>query len=106
MSTHSPYILTSISNAVVYDLEQQVALTDLSEYSVDDVANGFFEVKSYSLEMEGILSRYKELLEKQNISDDERAERASLRIKLKNVPGRFARAIRTEFEAIEQERGH
>lgn len=106
VSTHSPYILTSISNAVVYDLEQQVALTDLSAYSTDDVANGFFEVKSYSLEMEGILSRYKELLEKQNISDDERAERASLRIKLKNVPGKFARAICTEFEAIEQERRH
>ena len=76
--THSPYVLTSISNAVVFDLEKQVALTDLSEYSTEDVANGFFEADSYSVEMEKILNRYKELLTKQDISDDERAERADL----------------------------
>lgn len=42
VGTHSPYVLTSISNAVVFDLERQVALTDLSEYSAEDIANGFF----------------------------------------------------------------
>lgn len=104
VSTHSPYVLTSVSNAVVFDLERQVALTDLSEYSIEDVANGFFEADSYSVEMEKTLDRYKELLNKQDISDDERAERADIRTKLKNAPGELARVFRSEFEKIEQER--
>ena len=104
VSTHSPYVLTSISNAVVFDLEKQVALTDLSEYSTEDVANGFFEADSYSVEMEKILNRYKELLTKQDISDDERAERADLRTRLKNAPGELARTFRIKFEEIEKGR--
>ena len=104
VSTHSPYVLTSISNAVVFDLERQVALTDLSEYSTEDVANGFFEADSYSVEMEKILNRYKELLNKQDISDDERAERADLRTKLKNAPGELARTFSIEFDEIEKGR--
>lgn len=35
ISTHSPYVVTSVSNALVYDLERQTALTNLSSYSVD-----------------------------------------------------------------------
>ena len=104
VSTHSPYVLTSLSNVVVYDLERQVMLSDLSEYSTDDVANGFFEAESYSVELEETLNRYKELLLKPDISDDERAERADLRIKLKNIPGEFGRSIRAEFDTLEQER--
>ena len=104
VSTHSPYVLTSLSNVVVYDLERQVMLRDLSEYSTDDVAKGFFEADSYSVELEDTLNRYKELLLKPDISDDERAERADLRIKLKNIPGEFGRSIRAEFDTIEQER--
>ncbi len=104
VSTHSPYVLTSLSNAVVYDLERQVMLRNLSEYSIDDGANGFFEAESYSVELEETLNRYKELLLKPDISDDERAERADLRIKLKNLLGEFGRSIRAEFASIEQER--
>ncbi len=104
VSTHSPYVLTSLSNVVVYDLERQVMLRDLSEYSTDDVANGFFEAENYSVELEETLNRYKELLLKLDISDDERAERADLRIKLRNIPGEFGRSIRAEFDTIEQER--
>lgn len=104
VSTHSPYVLTSLSNVVVYDLERQVMLRDLSEYSTDDVANGFFEAENYSVELEETLNRYKELLLKPDISDYERAERADLRIKLRNIPGEFGRSIRAEFDTIEQER--
>mgnify|MGYP002623924394 CR=1 FL=1 len=75
VSTYSPYVLTSISNVVVFDLERQVALTDLSEYSTEDIANGFFEADSYSVEMEKILNRYKEFFNKQDISDDEHTEK-------------------------------
>ena len=41
VSTHSPYILTSIPNAVIYDLEKQVMFTDMTNFSIDDVAEAF-----------------------------------------------------------------
>ena len=104
ISTHSPYVVTSVPNALVYDLERQVALTDLSDYSTEDVAEGFFGAESYSDEMKGKLNRYRELLEKKDITDDERAERAELRTELKNVSPKLAVAISDEFESIEQGR--
>lgn len=48
VTTHSPYILNSISNAKAYDLERQVELDNLSGFSSDDLAEGYFEADAYS----------------------------------------------------------
>ena len=40
VTTHSPYILNSISNAKAYDLERCVELENLSLYSSDGLAEG------------------------------------------------------------------
>ena len=42
ITTHSAYILNSISNACIYDLEKQVRFTDFSSYSVDDIAEAIW----------------------------------------------------------------
>lgn len=51
VTTHSPYILNSISNAKAYDLERQVELDNLSGFSSDDLAEGYFEADAYSDEL-------------------------------------------------------
>ena len=51
VTTHSPYILNSISNARAYDLERHVALDNLSAFSSDDLAEGYFEADEYSDEL-------------------------------------------------------
>lgn len=48
VTTHSPYILNSLSNAKIYDLEKCVELEDLSAYSSDDLAEGYFGEDEYS----------------------------------------------------------
>lgn len=101
VTTHSPYVLTSIPNAVVFDLENQEIVEDLSAYSVDEVAEAYFGAKAYSVQMQEALHRYKELIALESPSDEERAERAELRGKLKNVPGKLALPITREFEKIE-----
>lgn len=40
ITTHSPYILNSISNAKVFDLERCIELENLSMYSSDGLAEG------------------------------------------------------------------
>ena len=100
VSTHSPYVLTSISNAVIYDLEKQVKFTDMSNYSIDDVAEAFFNSEDYSLKFDRIISRYRELTEKENLIDDEKIEKIQLATELKNVSGKLAPRIRNEFLEI------
>ena len=48
VTTHSPFVLNSIDDAVIYDLEKKIRLEDLSNYSYDGIVEGYFEVDSYS----------------------------------------------------------
>lgn len=85
VTTHSPYILNSLSNAKVYDLENCLELEDLSAYSSGDLAEGFFEADEYSDQLRKTIGRYKYLKEKINLTETERAERARLRSQLRNA---------------------
>lgn len=48
VTTHSPFVLNSVDNAVVYDLKNQVTVTDLTDYSYEIIAEGYFGVKTES----------------------------------------------------------
>lgn len=104
VTTHSPYILNSISNARAYDLEKHIELDNLSAFSSDDLAEGYFEADSYSDELKELLKRYEELCFKQDINEEERAERAQLRTKFKNLSPELSRDAREKFKDIEQRR--
>lgn len=104
ITTHSPYILNSISNAKAYDLEKHIELDNLSAFSSDDLAEGYFEVDAYSDKLKEQLERYEELCFKQNITEEERAERAKFRIKFKNLSTELSGDAREMFEDIERRR--
>lgn len=104
VSTHSPYVLTSISDATIFDLEKKVSFDDMSLYSINDVSSGYFDSKDYSQELEKKLNRYRELLVLSNVSDKERAERAELRMELKNIQGSLVPQIKSAFEDLESRR--
>ncbi len=104
ISTHSPYILTSVDNATIYDLEKNVSFRDMSNYSIDNVAEAYFDSEDYSIEMEKKLSEYKILVEKSDPTDDERIRRAELRTEFKNINGTLAERIKSEFDELEARR--
>lgn len=104
VTTHSPYILNSISNAKAYDLERQVELDNLSGFSSDDLAEGYFEADAYSDELKNSLNRYEELCLRNDLTEDERAERAEIRIKFKNISTEFSGVAKERFEDIERRR--
>lgn len=104
VTTHSPYILNSISNAKAYDLEQQVELDNLSGFSSDDLAEGYFEADAYSDELKNSLNRYEELCLRNDLTEDERAERAEIRIKFKNISTELSGVAKERFEDIERRR--
>jgi len=104
ISTHSPYILTSVSNATIFDLEKKVTFNDFSAYSIDNVAEAYFDSEDYSVELEKKLTEYKTLLEKSNPTDEERIRRTELRTELKNLDGTLSQRIKNEFEELEARR--
>lgn len=104
VTTHSPYILNSISNAKAYDLEKCVELENLSFYSADGLAESYFDTDEYSDELKSKVERYAALVYKKEITEEERAERAKLRVELKNIPQGLATEARNTFEEIERQR--
>lgn len=63
VTTHSPFVLSSIENAVAFDLEKKERLEDLTEYSYEALAEGYFKVKTESNFLQAKLDRFKELAE-------------------------------------------
>ena len=48
VTTHSPFVLNSLSNAVAFDLEHQEEIRDLDEYSYSTLAEEYFGVATES----------------------------------------------------------
>ncbi len=101
ITTHSPYILNSISNAKVYDLENCIELEDLYAYSSEDLAEGYFGVDEYSEQLKQKVERYQYLKEKPDITEIERAERARLRSEFRNIPKGLSQEITELFYDLE-----
>lgn len=104
VSTHSPFILNSIEDSVIYDLENNIRMENLSNYSYEGIVEGYFEVDQYSAELKEKIEEYRKLVFMENINSDQRAKRAELRIEFKNVSGDLAKELKAEFDEIERQR--
>ncbi len=101
VTTHSPYILNSLSNAKVYDLENGMELEDLSAYSSDELAEGYFGADEYSEQIKEKIKRYQALRVKPDLTEEEHTERALLRSKLRNIPKGLSKEIAEILDDIE-----
>ncbi|MDD7642438.1 MAG: AAA family ATPase [bacterium] len=104
VSTHSPYILNSVENCVIYDLEKKIRMEDMSCYSAEGIVEGYFELDSYSENLMKKVKRYQELVETDHPTDEERAERATLFTEFKQLSGDLSREAKDAFEEIEDRR--
>ena len=80
VTTHSPFVLSSMSNAIAYDLEHREILDDLTQYSYESLAEGYFNVRSQSNSIIMKLEKFKELLLKSSLSESEKKRLNSLRL--------------------------
>jgi hypothetical protein len=72
ISTHSPFVLSSLPNATAYDLEHQEAIADLTNYSYQALTEGYFGVSTDSDYARRRYVELKGLLEKENLTDSEK----------------------------------
>ena len=100
VTTHSPFVLNSQKNTVAYDLEHQESITDLTEYSFDSLAEGYFGVKPESAELECRFDRFKQLAEKDNPSQAEKEEFKRMREDFEKISDAIAPNIKIRYKEI------
>ncbi|MCO5948649.1 AAA family ATPase [Mucilaginibacter flavidus] len=83
VTTHSPFVLNSLKNAVAFDLEKCTRLENLTEYSYEALAEGYFKVETDSNFLLAKLERFQELSE---ITEKDTAELAEYN----SLDGEFA----------------
>lgn len=101
MTTHSPFILNSIENAVIYDLENKTNVKDLTAYSYEGIVEEYFNIDQYSQSIKDKLNRYKKLIFKNNTTKEEDAEMEDLRKYLAEVSEEDAPELYAEFMDLE-----
>lgn len=104
VTTHSPFILNSIENAVIYDLENKTNVKDLTAYSYEGIVEEYFNIDQYSQSIKDKLNRYKKLIFKDNITKEEAAEIEDLRKYLAEVSEQEAPELYAEFTNLELHR--
>lgn len=66
VTTHSPFVLTSVDNAVIFDVSTCQILTDLSMYSYESVAEGLLGVPPISKIFEGTIKKLTNITSQDN----------------------------------------
>ena len=101
VTTHSPFVLTSVSNAVVFDLEKQLKLEDLSGYSSEAIVESYFESDKYSMILKAQVARYETLLNKSNPTPEQEDEIESLRLYFRELPKFLAPELQLTINQLE-----
>jgi len=100
VSTHSPFVINSLENAVVYDLSRKIRADDLYYYSYESIVEVFLQNTQYSKKAIESFGRYKELYHKER-TPDEAKEFFKLICKFRAIPTYAAPQLLNAFYEME-----
>lgn len=101
VTTHSPFILNSLQDVVIYDLENRLLVEDgLDDVPYDGIVEGYFGADKLSNTLKEKFERYRALVKKGRLSDDEVGEIAELELYLDEIPDYLAIGIATEYQRL------
>lgn len=104
VTSHSPFILNSIEDAVIYDLENNLLVNNgLGNVPYDGIVEGYFGADKLSQTLKDKFDSYKMLVRKEKLSDDELVEIAELELYLDEIPDYLAIGIATEYKRLKLE---
>lgn len=104
VSTHSPFILNSSKDVVIYDLEKRLLVRDgLANVPYSGIVEGYFHASELSHSLEEKFARFKALVGKKELSDDELEEIADIELYLDEIPDYLALDLTTEYQRLKLE---
>lgn len=104
VTTHSPFVLNSISNSVIFDLENQILVSDLSGFSIDGIVEGYFESDKYSIELKNLVEEYEILSKIKKFNEVEEDRYSELKRYFKDLPKFLAPELSLKIMQIELSR--
>ena len=104
VTTHSPFVLNSLDDIVIYDLEQHLLVENgLSDIPYDGIVEGYFNASILSDKLKEKFERYQALVKKEVLTDEDFEEITNLEMFLDEVPDYLALGITTEYQRLKLE---
>ena len=101
VTTHSPFILSSVSNATIVDLETRTIITDLSNYSYDVLIESYFKADKYSDEIKIKLADFERLTLLEERTPEENNELRQLRKYFDHAPKYLSKELLVKLQQIQ-----
>jgi predicted ATP-binding protein involved in virulence len=101
ITTHSPFVLQSISNATICDLETRTITTDLTSYSYDALIESYFKTDKYSEEVKNKIKEFEKLIEKSKKTNKENEHLRSLRNYFAHSPKYLSNELLAKLQEIQ-----
>ena len=93
-----------MDNAVIYDLENNIIVKNgLSNVPYGGIVEGYFKADLMSNILKEKYEKYKRLVVKENLSDEDFEEIADLEMFLNEIPDYLALNITTEYQRLKAE---
>lgn len=104
VSTHSPFVLNSLEDVTIYDLEQHLEVKNgLADIPYAGIVEGYFNADSMSETLRDKYKKYQTLVKKKELTDDDFEEIADLEMYLDEIPDYLALNITTEYQRLKAE---
>lgn len=101
VSSHSPFILNSLDNAVIFDLESKTFVKEgLADIPYSGIVEGYFNADELSDELREKFETYKKLATKTDLDDDDYEQIADLELYLDEIPDYLALNLTTEYKGL------
>lgn len=98
VTTHSPIVLSTARNAVIYDLETQQATDNLEELSYNAIMETYFKEPVYAPAMLKKIERFEELCANvETLDEDESKELVNIEIELSNLSPTLSTEMRSRY---------
>jgi len=101
VTTHSPFVLSSLSNATICDLESQMITQDLSGYSYDALIESYFQTDKYSEEIKEKIKDFDYLVSMNDRSSEQNEKLRFLRNYFIHVPKYLSTELMVKLQQIE-----
>ncbi len=100
VTTHSPFVISSVSNAVICDLEKKIVTEDLSGYSYEAIVESYFDVDQYSEELKNEVKEYEQLMGRRDLDDTEKERMLHLDKYLHDLPKFASNGLAAKIQQI------
>ena len=104
VTTHSPFILSSLENATIYDLEKKLVVENgLANLPYEGIVEGYFKADSLSRELREKFEEYKLLVKKEKLDGIDFEKINKLELYLDEIPDYLALDLNAVYKKLKNE---